>query len=570
MNKIQIDQKIIGLKRGLKKIGSTLIEASDKFGLEKETREILKGQIAALQDNFLFVIVGEVNAGKSSFVNALLGAPICATSFDICTSEVQKIVYGDAEKTTMDSSKRISRRAYPAEILKDITIVDTPGTNSKVIDHQIITERFIPHSNLVVFVFMTENIHVETAWDLFRKIKDKWGKKVIFVLTKTDKYDKTEIENYSKTLSRYAYNEGINEPIIFETSAKLEDEGKTEDSGFSPLRHFINTKVLGNAAEEKIKDDLKTLKTIFKQISDEFELRKIKHQNDTSTREAISMIIQQQEDNAKDSISNLTSSCLRVFDQNTGRATTEIEKGIGFLNITWKSVRSIFGGETTETWLEGLNKELTENLNKDINLVLAGGTDSIKNDIQYMLTHVKNELDKLKEIEVQPTQMFAHLDERRNEIVHNLKHNLTNFIDKSPLFRDDEGLKGVIDYSGVNVAGGIAAIGAVIAAIAQGSVIDITGGIATALGLLIAGGIAFNKKGKYLREVRNTLDLNRDNLEVALEGRLLGYFTKIKDSIAQQFEDFDQRLKTEENQILSFDSIADAVKHDINIVEKNI
>ena len=160
------------------------IDSSLRFGANKETREILKGQIDNINENFLFVIVGEVNAGKSSFVNALLGSSVCATSHEICTQDVQKIVYGHSDRLIEDAHQRVITREFPAEILKEITVVDTPGTNSRELDHQIITEQFIPKCNLVLFIFQLDNIHVQSAWDLFRKIKGNWSKKVVFILRK--------------------------------------------------------------------------------------------------------------------------------------------------------------------------------------------------------------------------------------------------------------------------------------------------------------------------------------------------------------------------------------------------
>ena len=47
-----------------------------KFGATVEDQETLEKSIAQLDDFFLLVIVGEFNAGKSAFINALLGQPI--------------------------------------------------------------------------------------------------------------------------------------------------------------------------------------------------------------------------------------------------------------------------------------------------------------------------------------------------------------------------------------------------------------------------------------------------------------------------------------------------------------
>jgi len=571
MSKIEVSQKVKELKTSLKIMGSNLLEAAATFGANKETREVLKGQIDNINENFLFVIVGEVNAGKSSFVNALLGSPVCATSHDICTQDVQKIIYGDSEKLIQDSHQRIFTREFPAEILKEITVVDTPGTNSRELDHQVITERFIPKSNLILFIFQLDNIHVQSAWDLFRKIKGNWSKKVVFILTKSDRYTDEEKTNYSNTLHKYAVNENVDSPLIFVTSSKLEDDGQTEQSGFAPIRDYINNDVLKDAALKKIMEDAKIIKKLMTDIDNEFDLRKSKYAKDFDTREKINNIITSKESLTLANINALATKCINVFDANTDKTLEELNKGIGFFSFTFKSLRAVFGGQTNKDWLEKVNKSHVENLNKDTNLVLEGGIDSLKSDITYMVIGVKEELDKLNDLNIKSTEMFNKIDEKRNETVGSLKQNLTDFIDKSAVFNGEKILKGDgVDYTGVNVAGGVAAIGGTLALITKASVLDITGGIATGLGLIVAGGIAFTKKGKYITAVKEALAKKRADFEESLNKNLSSYFIEIKTKINDQFTDFDYHLKSEENQIKDYDKMAHDLKNELEDVEKKI
>ena len=568
MSQIQVQQQIAEQKKQLQTIAGGLIEASSRFGLDKDTKQILETQLENINDNFLFVIAGEVNAGKSSFVNALLGAPVSATSHEITTDKVLKITHGNSESVEIEPGKQLAVREFPADILKQITVVDTPGTNSKELDHQIITEKFIPHANLIMFVFMTENIHAETAWNLFRNIKDNWGKKVVFVLTKKDMYTKEQVEGYKNTLRKYVQNEGIDKPRIFVTSSVQEEAGEA-NSGFEALRHYINEEVLQDAAEEKIKDDFKTLNHLFLNLQNEFDLRREQYRKDQSVRDEIATIIQTQEDNARDSIQQLVDNCLQAYDHRTKEFVDKLNKEIGFFNLTMRSIRSLFGGEKPKDLLERMNKELTTDLNRDMNRIIENGTEGIKNDIQYMLTRVKNELDKLPSV-TQSTNMFSQLDDQRDQIVKNLKYNLTNFIEKSPLFKGQNVIKDEVDYSEANIAGGVAAVGAVIAMIAQHSVLDVTGGIATGLALLVAGGFAQFKKSKYIKEVKTTFQENRVKLKEELEGQLLEYFENIKESIQSQFFEFDQKLKTERIQIEHFNEVAEKIKHQLKSLKNEL
>src|SRR3954466_889382 len=116
-----------------------------------EASQILRSRLENLQAAALLVVVGEVKAGKSSFINALLREDVCEVAPGPCTVRIQELVYGTNWKVDVlgDAWQRV---ALPKEVLREISMVDTPGTNSIVKHHQTITENYIPQSDLVVFV----------------------------------------------------------------------------------------------------------------------------------------------------------------------------------------------------------------------------------------------------------------------------------------------------------------------------------------------------------------------------------------------------------------------------------
>ena len=568
---LQVGDKIKSYKMALQAMSSSLLGIANRFGANKETRITLSEQIEHIQENFLFVIVGEVNSGKSSFVNALLGADITASGQAITTMDVQKIIHGETEQLIKDAGKRILIKQYPAEILKEITIVDTPGTNSRELDHQVITEKFIPHCNLVVFVFQMDNIHVQSAWDFFKKIKNEWHKKIIFILTKADRYRADEIEGYQKLLASYAMKEQVAEPTIFVTSAYLEDKGETENSGFDTVKTYINDKILSTAAIDKISDDVKTMKILKGTIEKEFDIRKAHFDDDNSAREGIKSVIEQKEKLAFANIDKLVSRCIDVYNETADKTIDRLSDEIGFFNITWRSIRAVFtSGASTKDNIEALKKEHIEELGKATNEILSEGLNNVKADIQYMVIGVKNELDKLREKHQTSSKMFHFIDAKRNEILIRLKHSLTDFIEKSPVFRGDDFIKGDVDYSGVGIAGGIAAAGAAITVISQAAILDITGGIATALGVMIAGGIATLNKSKFLRETRESLNENRQKFQTELESNLKSYITEIKNHVGQQFGEFDNHLESEALQIKDYNELITDLDRELKYLENKI
>jgi hypothetical protein len=62
----------------------------------------------------------------------------------------------------------------PVEFLRDIAIMDTPGTNSVVRQHQEITEDFIPRADLVLFITSIDRPLTESERQFLSYIQ-QWG-----------------------------------------------------------------------------------------------------------------------------------------------------------------------------------------------------------------------------------------------------------------------------------------------------------------------------------------------------------------------------------------------------------
>lgn len=103
-----------------------LIELGAVQSLQSHEASLLKETIAALEDPFLIVVVGEFNSGKSTFINALLGQEVCAEGITPTTAMIYLIRYG--EKLTRTSLSDWGELVtLPSEPLRTLSIVDTPG-----------------------------------------------------------------------------------------------------------------------------------------------------------------------------------------------------------------------------------------------------------------------------------------------------------------------------------------------------------------------------------------------------------------------------------------------------------
>ena len=205
-----------------------------RFGASDENMAPLVRSIEQLDELFLLVVVGEFNAGKSAFINALAG-----------------------ERVMEEGVTPTTARVTPVRI-DDINIVDTPGTNAIIREHERITSEFVPRADLVLFVTSADRPFTETERLFLERIRD-WGKKVVVVINKIDilagEKELGEVRSYVADNARRLL--GVT-PEIFPVSAKSAFRAKTGEpqfwtsSGFEPLEKYIKT-TLDHAARTQLK-----------------------------------------------------------------------------------------------------------------------------------------------------------------------------------------------------------------------------------------------------------------------------------------------------------------------------
>ncbi len=224
-----------------------------------EAGTILNNLLASLKEPFVFVVAGEVNVGKSTFLNALFGQDFSRTGVMPTTDKILFFKHGPEVKVT-PITPTLDEVQAPADFLRDFHIVDTPGTNSIENEHQEITERFVPIADLVIFVFSAMNPWGASAWQFLEKVHRDWMRNVVFVLQQSDLRSPEEVQvitDYMRELCRGRFGR---EFPIFPISAKkaflarsggLDRDKLLEESGFLPLEAHLSAVVRGQPSRQK-------------------------------------------------------------------------------------------------------------------------------------------------------------------------------------------------------------------------------------------------------------------------------------------------------------------------------
>jgi GTP-binding protein EngB required for normal cell division len=206
------------LATALERFGTDV--APDDLRRFNEAREQLTGL-------FLLVVAGEFNSGKSSFINALLGERVLPEGVTPTTDRINVLRHAP-EVSDQLREAYLLERTHPADVLREISIVDTPGTNAIIRRHEELTRDFVPRSDLVLFVTSADRPFTESERAFLEQIRE-WGKKIVFIVNKIDiltrAEDRQEVIHYVGDNAAALLGET---PQVFAVSARQAMEARDE------------------------------------------------------------------------------------------------------------------------------------------------------------------------------------------------------------------------------------------------------------------------------------------------------------------------------------------------------
>src|SRR5215210_2267806 len=223
----------------------------EDFGSPSEDISLVRRKLADIEELFLLVIVGEFNSGKSAFINALLGEDLSQEGVTPTTDRITVLRHGE-EVSERERREDVLEKEHPNDFLREIAIVDTPGTNAIIRHHEELSRGFVPRSDLVLFDTSSDRPFTESEREYLEMIRD-WGKKIVLVVNKVDllrgEDDREKVRLFVEEGVRSML--GLKPPIFFVSAylaqkAKvagpgLEADALLEASGFEDLERYITS-----------------------------------------------------------------------------------------------------------------------------------------------------------------------------------------------------------------------------------------------------------------------------------------------------------------------------------------
>lgn len=202
---------------------------------------------------FLFVVCGEVNSGKSSFINGLLGQTLCEISDLPQTQTIRHYRYADSpsEKPIAANTQEIRR---PLNALAKLEIVDSPGlqTGDELLCGQL--QPLIHPCDLLFCVLPISNPWAAATWNFLSTLSPESLRKAVIIIQQADERLPQELGVLRDHVADLASKRLNHTPPIFTVSAHLAIKAKhqqpagtalMQSSGYTLLESFISSYIDG-------------------------------------------------------------------------------------------------------------------------------------------------------------------------------------------------------------------------------------------------------------------------------------------------------------------------------------
>ncbi len=506
--------------------------------------EILRARMERLQSAALLVIVGEVKAGKSSFLNALVAEDVCRVAPEPCTVRIQELVYGP-ERSVEALGKAWERIYLPKEVLRELSLVDTPGTNSILQDHQTITENYIPQSDLVVFVVSATNPHTATAWELLTAIRKEWHRKIVFVLQQADRASEHELNTNREHVKQYARERNVQNPTVFTLSAKRELNG-APDSGFADFRKFLRYGIeCGEVWRTKVEGSYQTIRAVMVKLLTHLRAERAAVAEERAFYEGLLQKVEARQERANTLKASIVGQLSSSYDQIARDSEAEFQDSLRFGEIFRRAI-PLSGQPENEKWLQELKFRFQESTRSEIAREAPRISQTLLAEMQALVDelrlHISRRQARIRESVILP-QTAGRL-----EMLDQLKHRLSGLRmgEIQELVQDTIGE--AADIRKLTIAGtGLIVVGVVGALFASTFWLDVVGWSFAVLGVGLIVTALFWRRTGLLREFRQKLGASRREFRERLEGNIAQIFDGLFHEVHQALTESIFRLNVQES-----------------------
>jgi small GTP-binding protein len=536
---------------------------------DDDLKNKLNSVIENLENLFSIVFIGEFSTGKSSIINTLLGIDALPEGITPTTDEITVMNYGDQTLESIENGSRLI--SIPEERLKGILLVDTPGTNVTIEQHQKITEEFIPKADIVFFTIGAERAVTGSETKLIEFIKEEWLKNIVFVLNKIDvAKDQQELDQLISHTSLELERAFSFKPNIIPVSAKLAKEAKAKSdselllkSGFSELEDYI-FKTLGE--EERVRMKIESSSELALSLCTETE-RAIDANLDKISQDTAKLTeFQHKLDGMKDEIVGNSS---QFTERIRGRLLEFKTRGVQFIDelIRFQNILKLISKDKVAKEFEyKVSQQTVTELEKDLDSMVTWTEKSARTLLDSTIIFYNSS------IKPDTQNMSSGFTYDRTRLIDTVRVELEakrKSIDPSVLGGNlvDSARGAVASVLGVQV--GSLALGTAIVTAFSGVIVDITGIVATVAVMATAFAILPKKRRDAMKEFNHKVDALIEEMTSSVNAQLKRDFDGISLQVTDSLVPLKNFYKIETEKLQESKKRVQEIREKIDSIKNN-
>jgi GTPase SAR1 family protein len=532
-----------------------------------ETVETLQTLSRSLADPLLFVVVGEVKAGKSSLLNAVFGQEFCKVDVLPATDRIYVFKYGETEHDVA-VSEDLTERYRPIPFLKNFNIVDTPGTNTIVASHHEITTSYVPLADLIVFVFSVANPWAASAWEFLRLLGHRWKKNIVFVLQQADLRSPEEVEVIIKHLNQTILQIlGSSRPIFAVAAkkalqAKLNsnppDEKLWQESNFAALEKWISETVTQSEQRGgKLRSTAQTAQVVANSIQVRLQSSVDLLKSDQEKLGTIRRSLEARKGQTLRQVGGFIREMEMAYDNCRERGEKLLEERLTLMQ-TFKMIFS--GGRWEKDFQDQVERDVRTKVQEQIEQALGLLESDLRGIWQDLQERVQVQFDTKRQLRAALPSFLS----QRGIILQKLQLTLLEQTSDAKIREQlqswfGETARWLRVPAGVAAAGGVFTV---IAALAHAAILDVTGTVA---GLAAATGTVYAvlRRRHILRKYRQRMNEKRAQLSEAVETQLRNAITAFYHEVGTTFDPLESFCVAEAHRILPLSERVDQIERSL-------
>ena len=486
----------------------------------RESLTTLQDAILQLDELFLLVVVGEFNAGKSALVNALLGEKVLPEGATPTTSRVTLVKWGDkvAEQVV---DENFSIYTYPLELLKELNIVDTPGTNAVIRYHERLTDEFVPRSDLVLFATSADHPLTESERQFLERILS-WGKKVVFALNKADIIEnESSLQEVRSFVLKHATMVLGDTPEFFPVSARLAQRALAEPdpekraslhaaSGLDRLEQYI-TSTLDDSTRLQLKfsNPLGVAENILTQTANVNEAQSEDLKEDLQTASSLESTIKDYERDLRNELQPRLAEVENILHRLEQRGLDFFDTTMRIMNIQELMRGDKVRADFEKNVLADIPQQIEEHVRRLIDWLVQKDLQEWQRVMTYVQRRRALHAEHIVGEGMEPREM------RRRELIDTMGRTVQSIIEEYDQESEARDLAAHVETAVAQTAlleVGAVGLGALVTAAVLSSSLDVTGIIAAGT-LAIVGFFVIPYKRKQAKDkFREKMETLRTNL----------------------------------------------------------